>query len=207
MGIGYVTLFLLIVCIGTSVLVMNDPEKKGKLMLYPYQMNGGKESYRFLSHMIIHGDWMHLIFNMYVLYIFSNALETDFTMYYGVIPGRIYLVSLFILGGFFSSIYSYVKQKDNPGYRSLGASGAVAAVMFVSIICFPDLKLGFFLFPVDIPGYIFALIYLASEYIMSVRGKTNIGHDAHISGAIFGILFIFFLDGSRFVDFYYYIFG
>lgn len=207
MDIGYVTLFLLALCIGTSIIVMNDPVKKGNLMLYPYEMNGGKQTYRFFSHMIIHGDWMHLIFNMYVLYIFSDLLEKDFIANYGTVFGRVLLLLIFVLGGFCSSLYSFYKHRNNPGYRSLGASGAVAAILFASIICFPQFDLMFIFIPIPIPGYLFALIYLASEYYMSKRGNTNIGHDAHISGAIFGILFILLLDFERIIYFFKYIFS
>jgi membrane associated rhomboid family serine protease len=96
-----------------------------------------------------------------------------------------------------------LKHQDNPAYRSLGASGAVSAVIFAAILWDPSMLLVIMFLPFPIPAYIFGPIYLAIEYFSMKRGGTGIAHDAHLGGAIFGILFVLLLNfekGKEFID-------
>ena len=95
-----------------------------------------------------------------------------------------------------SSIYSYEKNKNNVYYNALGASGAVSAVVFAYIILAPTQKLMFIFLPIPIPAYLFGIIFLGAEYYLGKRGQSNIGHDAHFWGAIYGILFTIILRPS-----------
>ena len=103
----------------------------------------------------------------------------------------------------FASLPSFFKHQDNSSYRSLGASGAVSAVIFAAILWEPTMLLGIMFFPFPIPAYIFGPIYLAIEYFSMKRGGSGIAHDAHIGGAVFGVLFVLLLDinkGKEFLD-------
>jgi membrane associated rhomboid family serine protease len=153
--------------------------------------------YRIISHAFIHADWMHLIFNMIALWSFGafvfNSLEYIagehtkspswsslhfFAMYFGAIV--------------FSSISDLAKQKNNRHYASLGASGAVSAVIFFSILLNPWTIIYVFFIPC--PGIVFGVLYLVYSNYMSKRGGDIINHDAHFYGAIFGILYPLFVD-------------
>jgi membrane associated rhomboid family serine protease len=94
-----------------------------------------------------------------------------------------------------------LKHQDQPSYRSLGASGAVSAVLFAVICWNPTLSLSLMFIPIPIPAYIFGPLYLLFEYYSLKKGNTGIAHDAHIGGAIFGILFVLMLDPSKGIQF------
>ena len=101
---------------------------------------------------------------------------------------------------------SFLKQQDNSSYRSFGASGAVSAVIFAAILWDPSMRLGILFIPFPIPAYIFGPIYLAIEYFSMKRGGTGIAHDAHLGGAVFGILFVLLLNinkGKEFLDLFF----
>ena len=100
-----------------------------------------------------------------------------------------------------SSLYTYEKNKDNVYYNSLGASGAVSAVVFAYIVLDPTARLMFLFLPVPIPAYLFGLIFLGVEYYLGRRGQTNIGHDAHFWGAIFGAVFTIILKPALVTNF------
>jgi len=103
----------------------------------------------------------------------------------------------------FATLPSIIKHRDNPNYLSLGASGAVSAIVFSFIIIEPLAPLGLIIIPgLSIPGFIFGLLYLFAENYMIKKGGSNIAHDAHISGAIFGLLFIALYDYRIYINFF-----
>mgnify|MGYP000942715496 CR=1 FL=1 len=115
-------------------------------------------------------------------------------------------ILLYLLGGVAATIIPYIRNEDNSSYRSLGASGAVSAVIFAAIIWNPTMSLGIMFFPFPIPAYIFGPIYLAIEYFSMRRGGTVVAHDAHLGGALFGILFVLLLNinkGKEFLDLFF----
>lgn len=171
---------------------MDNQTLKNKLMFNAYMIKERKEWYRFFSHGLIHGDWMHLIFNMLSLYMFGKAVEDAYSDMFEA-KGPLFFVLLYVGGLVMSSIYSYEKNKTNVWYNSLGASGAVSAVIYAFIMLAPTAKLGFMFIPVPIPAYLFGFIYLGIEYYMSKRGGTGIAHDAHFWGAIYGIVLMIIL--------------
>lgn len=207
----YVTYLLLAATIFISVRAMNDDTLKRRLMLNPYDVIHHKKWYRCFSHAFVHGDFLHLGFNMYVLYMFGvemnsnlyahKSLEPDLVDTFGA-KGYLYFTCLYVGGILFSSVISLRKHKDNPYYNSLGASGAVMAVVFGYIILNPDARLGLLFLPFYIPAYIFGPILLGIEYFMGKRGGTGIAHDAHFAGAVFGILFIIALDYNYLLNFF-----
>jgi membrane associated rhomboid family serine protease len=158
----------------------------------------GKEYQRLLSHIFLHAGWEHLIFNMITLYFFGRHVEAVFSEWFGT-SGTLLYVFFYIAAGVFASLYSLYKHRDNPNYYAIGASGAVSAVLFASILFMPSSKIYLFFIPIGIPAYIFGPLYLAYSAYMSKKGSDNIGHDAHFWGAVFGFVFPLLLD-SRFLS-------
>jgi membrane associated rhomboid family serine protease len=137
---------------------------------------------------------------MFVLFSFGTALESMLKANYGA-KGYLYFGCLYLGGILFSTLMSLQKHKDNVHYNSLGASGAVMAVLFAFVLMMPDAELMLLFLPVPIPAYIMGPLILVVEYVMSKRGGTGIAHDAHFTGAIFGIIFMIIVDYTLVLDF------
>lgn len=197
-----ITLLILIITVAVSVAYMNSDAGKDKLMFNAYSIHQRNEWYRFFSSGLIHGDWMHLAFNMFSLYMFGGAVERmySFDSVFGD-KGVLLFILLYVSSLATSSLYSYEKHKNNVYYNALGASGAVSAVIFAFIVLAPTQKLMFILLPIPIPAWLFGLIFLGIEYSLSKRGNTNIGHDAHFWGAVYGIVFTIALKPRLALDF------
>jgi membrane associated rhomboid family serine protease len=159
-----------------------------------------------ISSIFIHADLNHLVFNMISLYFLGNLFEQQMIQIYGVQLGSVNFLLLYLLGGVAAEIYPFIRHQDDPYYRSLGASGAVSAVIFAAIFWNPTMDLYLFFIPFPIPAYIFGPIYLAFEYFAMKRGTTNIAHDAHIGGALFGIFFVLLLNPNKGLEFFQAIF-
>lgn len=163
--------------------VIND------LIFYPPAISNNNQWYRFVSCGFIHADMMHLAFNMYSFYLFGDMVERAFEAIFGGTGKVLYLI-LYLAALAICLVPTYLQHKDNYHYRSLGASGAVSAVIFVGIFLNPTMGLGIFPLPFHIPGFIFGPLYLILSAYMAKKGHGNINHSAHIWGAIFGIVFL-----------------
>lgn len=207
-----ITYIIIGITVITSIYAMDNDTLKHKLMFNAYNINSRKEWYRFFSHGLIHADFVHLVFNMYALYMFgagsSRGVEEQYCSeeVFGA-KGPLFFIILYVGGLAMSSLYSYEKNKNDIFYNALGASGAVSAVVFAYIVLLPKEKLYFMFIPVPIPAYLFGVIFLGIEYYLGKRGNTNIGHDAHFWGAIYGLLLTFILKPSLFTSFIYQITG
>src|SRR5690554_7284953 len=146
-----VTLSIIIVTVIVSLRAFKDPELKYKWIFYPYKVKRDNESYRIFSHIFIHADTLHLFFNMFVLYSFGRLMEAHFIIYFGNGFGSLHFFTLYVLGGLAASIWPFMRNKDNPNYMSLGASGAVASVLFASILWMPDGGIYLLFIPFEIP--------------------------------------------------------
>lgn len=197
----YVTYLLLAVTILISVKAMDDNSLKSRLMLNPYDVIQRKKWYRTFTHAFIHADFAHLFFNMYVLYGFGTLLESDL-VYNFEIKGHFIYAFLYLSAILMASLYSIYKHKENFHYNALGASGAVMGVLFAFILMHPMEKLSLLFIPIGVPAFIFGPLLLFVEFLLSKRGGTGIAHDAHISGAIYGIVFIAALDYHYLIDFF-----
>ena len=190
----------------TSFKAFKDVSLFNKLLFNAYRIKHFKEWYRFFSHGLVHADMMHLGFNMYVLWMFGDIVMDFFTYYFGVMANLAFL-GLFIPALFFSSLGSYFKHKDNGHYNAVGASGAVSAIVFASIILYPEGRMGILFIPFMIPSWLFGLLYLGFTAYMDKKQMDNIGHNAHFWGSIYGVLFILALRPERFLHFFQVIFG
>ena len=186
----YSTYILLGTIIIMSLVGFNNRDFLEKYLFSPYWVKHDREYYRFITHAFLHNDAAHLIFNSITLYFFGRNFEVYMRWFYGPLGGEIVFWVFIILSMFASSSISYFRHKDNPNYRSLGFSGVGCAVLFGSILLDPTMPVGLIIHPVMVPGWVFGLLYLAFEIYSDRNGKTNIAHDAHISGALFGIVFI-----------------
>ena len=170
---------IIVVTACISIYAMKRPEVLRKMMLSPYKVVHDNAYYRILSHGFIHADGMHLAINLFVLWEFGSVVEMEFGaefpfLYFGAIIA--------------ASIPAIVKHKNNINYNSLGASGAVSAVLMAFIVAHPSHTLLLF-FVIPIPAILAGLLFFIFERSMQKRGGTGIAHDAHIYGAGFGLIY------------------
>lgn len=173
------TLIIILITCGVSFYAFTNRELFDKFKFYPYRMSRNGEYVRWLGHGFLHGDPTHLIFNMLSLYFAGQAAEQIFS------PAPIYYL-FYLLAIVVSSIPDFIRQKNNPQFVSIGASGAVSAVMFALILFDPWATVRVF-FAIPMPFILFAILYLAYSWYMSKKNLDNIGHMAHLTGALFGI--------------------
>ena len=181
-------IIIAITCI-VSILCFNGELKGSKLIFNAYQVWHRKEWYRMLTSGMIHSGWGHLFFNMLTLYFFGRVVEQYFSAAFGGVIGTVLYVVLYVSALAISSLGDLVKYRNNWHYNALGASGAVSAVLFASILFAPKMGIYIYLIPIPVPGYIFAPLYLLYCWYMAKRNMDNIGHTAHFWGAVYGMLF------------------
>jgi membrane associated rhomboid family serine protease len=150
-------------------------------LLRPYQVARGREYFTVITCGFVHADFGHLIFNSLTLYFFGPNLER--TM------GTARFVALYFIGLVISSLGTVYKQRNNPDYASLGASGAILAVLFAYIVYYPTNML-YLYFAIPIPAVLFAFGYLAYTWWASGQSRDRINHDAHLDGALTGLIFV-----------------
>jgi membrane associated rhomboid family serine protease len=198
-----ITLIIIIATVIVSLSANGNPEIYNKLMFNPYQVVHQKEWWRIFSHAFIHdrNNLLHLIFNMYVLYSFGEIAETILINNLQVL-GVVYYIVLYAGGITMATIPAIIRHKDNYNYNSVGASGAVSAVLFATIAFIPfQGGIGILFIPISIPPLVFGVLYLAYEIYMDKRGKGNVAHDAHIWGAVFGFVFVLIFVPNAFSNF------
>ncbi len=190
------TIIIIIVTLIITVVAFYSEEFMSKMMLNPYQVYHKREWYRMITSGFLHADWTHLIINMIVLYSFGSNVESWFRelKMAGYINSVTITYSLLYFGGIIvSSMITLFRHRNNRWYNSVGASGAVSAIIFTSIFFNPLDRLYFFAV-IPIPGIVFAVLYLVYSSYMSRRNKDNINHDAHFLGAVYGFAFPLLID-------------
>lgn len=195
-----ITYIILGLTVLTSYKAFEDHELKRNFLFMPYAVKHHNEWYRLFSHALIHADWTHLLINMFVLYSFGTLIESTFIHEYGVFRGRINYVVLYIGGVIVSTVHSYFKHQDNVYYSALGASGATSAVLYSFVIMYPTEEVYLYFIPVT--AWIFGVLYLMYSHYMAKQGKDNIGHDAHIGGALFGVAITLFFNPNYLFSFF-----
>lgn len=168
---------------------MQRPEWNAKLKFNAYLVWHKRQYYRLLSHGLVHANLWHLLFNMMTLYFFGDFVEQCLSAITTPGTGKLLYIVLYVSALIVSSSLDLARHKDNIGYNAVGASGAVSAIIFASIIFNPMNGIGILFIPVRIPGYIFGLLYLAYCIVMDRKNIDNIGHSAHLMGAVYGLAF------------------
>lgn len=182
------TISIVIIIVVVSIGGFSSPKTVDDLIFYPPAVRRG-QWYRFFTCGLIHGDVFHLAFNMISLYLFGRFVEAKFEEIFGS-AGKWYYLGMYVLALFVSLVPTYLRNQHNHHYRSLGASGAVSAVVFAGLMVAPYIKVGLFIIPPIIPGFIYGPLYLILTSYLDRRGGDHINHSAHFWGALFGVGFI-----------------
>ena len=183
---------MLVISIGiVSYMSFTNSNLFNNLLFSPYVILREKQWYRFLTSAWVHGDFMHLFVNLFVLYSFGDFLEYTFKNWFG--EGILQYLLLFIGSVIIGHIPTFLKEKDNYNYSSVGASGGVSGVLFASIIIQPLQPLYLFAL-IPIPGIMFGVLYLFYTQRMATKATDNINHEAHLWGAIGGMLILVILN-------------
>ncbi len=180
--IGLITANVIFSFVGFSNAALVD-----KTIMWPYRVARENQYIRFITSGFLHADYLHLFFNMFTLFFFGTALEV-YMDYYGL-GGNIAYLLLYFAGLIASDIPSYIKHKNDQNYRSLGASGAVSAVVFATIVFNPWSSI-YIYGAIKISAALYAVLYIAYCVYMGKKGGDNINHDAHLWGSLFGLAFI-----------------
>ena len=194
-----ITLLIIIVTALVSIGAWQDRRVFLALLFEPFVIRARGEWHRFVTHAFIHADGYHLFVNMFVLYMFGANVER---LYQGLTDGSGALAfsGLYLGGILFSSLVGYRRHIHDPGYRAVGASGAVAAVLLAHILMLPTQSIYLMFIPIPIPSFVFGILYLAYERYMDKRGGDNVAHDAHFHGALFGMVYTAIVEPRLVLD-------
>ena len=187
------TLIIIAITAVISMLALSNANLIRQLILWPPALSRDHQYYRLVTYGLIHADPQHLLFNMLTLYFFGQAMEQLYNNYLG--PAGF---AIFYVGGLIVSILpTYLRNRNNSQYRSLGASGAVSAVLFAFILIQPWATIFVFFFP--LPAIVYAVLYVAYSIYMDRRSVDNINHSAHLWGALYGVIFTIVME-PRVID-------
>jgi len=189
-----ITLALIAANVIVSLIGFSNPGFVNKFIMWPYGVKRENQYIRFISSGFLHADFMHLFFNMFTLFFFGRAVEIYFSHY--LLGGAAAYLGLYFLGLIASDLPSYLKYRDQPHYRSLGASGAVSAVVFAAIIFDPWSSI-YIYGAIKISATLYAGLYLLYCVYMSKKGGDHVNHDAHLWGSLFGLAFTLLLIATR----------
>ena len=181
------TFFLIAVTVLVSWQAFEKPKLLERLILWPPAIERKKQFDRLLTHGFVHADWQHVLFNMITLFFFGRAIEPLFAQYLGPLGFVLFYLSAVVV----AILPTYLRHRHDPSYRSLGASGAVSAVLFASILLQPWMLI---FIPIPIPAVLYGIGYVAYSFWMDRNGGDNINHSAHLSGAIYGVLFMLLME-------------
>ncbi len=180
-----VTFILIAANILFSIAGFNSPALLSKTLFYPYGIKRNNEYHRFITSGFLHADWLHLFFNMFTLFFFGRNMEIILSR--SIPGGEVWYVVIYFVALIISDVPSYIKHKDNPSYRSLGASGAVSAIVFAAVIFDPWSQIQLYGF-ISMSALVFAVLYVLYCIYMGKRNSDNVNHDAHLWGSVFGLV-------------------
>lgn len=188
-GPGALTIFALTIIL-SLIGLFAAPWLVDRCLFRPYWYLRNRQYDTVVLSGFVHADMAHLLFNMITFYFFAFPLEGR--------VGTFKFVVLYVFGLLISEVGSFYKHRNNPDYATLGASGAISSVLFASIVYFPTSSLFIFPIPIPIPAPLFAVGYLAYTYYSARQARGRINHDAHLGGAIWGLVFVALTDPSAY---------
>jgi len=196
-----VTLVIILVTALVSWQALSNRDLFYRFMHYPFEEQRDKEYYRWFTSIFLHGSWIHLAVNMFVLWSFGTVIEGEFVGMFGPVMGKMNFLALYFFSGIFADIPTYIKHKNNEGFSSVGASGATSGIMFSYALLHPwEMIYLFGIIP--IPSVVAAVLYLVySSYSAKQEKGSRIDHEAHFWGAVFGFVFTIVLEPSLFSEF------
>ena len=178
-----VTLIIIAITCAVSFVALKNPKMIEALILWPPAVTRDNDYYRLISYGLIHADFPHLLFNMVTLYFFGRVME----QFYNAAMGDFGFAFFYVLGLIASILPTYFKNRNNAQYRSLGASGAVSAVLFAFILFQPWAII--YVFVVPVPAIIYAVLYIGYTIWSERQGGDSVNHSAHLWGAAYGVAF------------------
>lgn len=184
-----ITTIIIILTSLISIRSFKDDELMNKLIFHPPTVKQGGW-YRLFTYGLVHADYPHLIFNMFTLYFFGMDIERVFKMTFGQTTGAMFFIILYISALFVSILPTYFKNKNNASYYGLGASGAVSAIIFAYVLINPMNFMGIMFIPIMLPAFLFGLIFISISVALEKKQTGGINHSAHITGGVYGILYI-----------------
>jgi len=186
-----ITLIIIIITVLVSIAALTNDKVFNDFIFDPPAVTYDKQWYRFLTCGLIHADFGHLFFNMYALYMFGDNVEDNFIRIFHE-KGKLLYLLLYVTSLFACLLPTYFKHKTDNSYRSLGASGAVSAVIFAYIMLNPLQKIGLVFLPqaLGLPAFVFGFLYIIISSYLDKRGGGRINHSAHIFGGLYGIAFL-----------------
>lgn len=179
-----ISLVIIIITCLVSYTALQNYDQLNKMSLQPYMVKHYKQYYRFITSGFVHADFQHLLFNMITLYFFGRSIEAVFMQLF---QSKLVFIIYYLLGIIVANIPSFIKHQNDSHYSSLGASGAISAIVFTAIIVSPWSTIYVFFFPM--PAILYGVLFLGISAYMSRKGGGNINHDAHMWGALFGLIF------------------
>jgi membrane associated rhomboid family serine protease len=169
-----------------SIMAFNNRNLFEQCKHYPYLEKRQGSYYRWFTCGFLHGDWMHLLLNLFVLWQFGFAIESIYKANFGFLTGGLIFLVVYILILVLSNIPTYYKHKNNPSYASIGASGAISGILFIYVLYYP-FRLLYLFGIVPLPGVAMAILYLVYSRWASKNSADHIDHDAHYYGAVIGL--------------------
>ncbi len=195
-----ITLIIVLITLLISYRAFNKPDLINKYRHYPYREQKG-ETYRLLTGGFFHGNWLHLLINLFVLWQFGEIVEAYYKHWFGDIIGGFLFILMYLSCIMAANFFTFTKHRNNPHFSSIGASGAVSGVVFIYILIGPWQMLYLYAL-IPIPGILAGLLFLWYSNWASKKGGDLIDHDAHYFGALYGVLFTLLLKPSLLLDFF-----
>lgn len=185
----------------TSYLGFQQPAFLHRFKHWPYMEKHEGEWYRFVSSGFLHGGWLHLLINMFVFWQFGMIVESAYESFFGPTMGKVWFIVLYITTIVVADLSTYMKHKENYGFSSIGASGAVSGILFIYILMMPWNTL-YLWGIIPIPALLVGVGYLWYSHHAAGQAGSRIDHDAHFYGAVYGIVFTLILKPEMALHFW-----